>query len=156
MDNVRRRQGGSGSAAVGVNGLAHKQQEEMSMSNGDGGGKTKTPAETPTWVYALLVLFAVITVVTYPVPFQPHGEPTLKHVFFYGWMTAISTGCGVLPFMVMPNVPKFWVGISNGKTKRTTSACVVCLFSSHHLRSLYTRRLTNFNLTMYSQLLRPA
>ena len=121
MDNVRRRQVGvgSGSAAVGVNGFAHKQQEEMmKMSNGDGSIKTKaTPAKTPTWVYALLVLFAAVTVLTYPVPFQPHGEPTLKHVFFYGWMTAISTGCGVLPFMIMPDVPKFWVGISNGKTK---------------------------------------
>jgi hypothetical protein len=71
-------------------------------------------ATTPTWVLVLLVLFAVITYVTYPVPFQPHGEPTLRHVFFYGWMTAISTGLGVLPFMVLQQVGKYWVGISNG------------------------------------------
>ena len=118
MDNVRRRQGGSNAAAAasptkeGSNGVMIKEQQEM-MNNGNGKNKPAS-ADTPLWVYALLVLFAVITFVTYPVPFQPHGDPKLKHVFFYGWMTAISTGCGVLPFMVLPDVPKFWVGISNG------------------------------------------
>jgi hypothetical protein len=83
-------------------------------------------ATTPTWVLVLLVLFAVITYVTYPVPFQPHGEPTLRHVFFYGWMTAISTGLGVLPFMVLQQVGKYWVGISNGTSFLGSSPFHVC------------------------------
>eukprot|EP00977_Amphora_coffeiformis_P006176 scaffold1332_cov166-Amphora_coffeaeformis.AAC.4 len=118
MDNVRRRQGASttnDSSPVKVsttsNGSAAKE------NGGDSKDKVeiKGAAHTPLWVYVLLVVFAIVSFVTYPVPFQPHGEPTLRHVFFYGWMTAISTGCGVLPFLVLPEVPKFWVGISNGK-----------------------------------------
>lgn len=123
MDNVRRRQGGNNATASptkeGNNiGIIMEQEEMTTMNNGNGKDKpASSTAVTPPWVYALLLLFAVVTLVTYPVPFQPHGEPNLKHVFFYGWMTAISTGCGVLPFMVLPDVPKFWVGISNGTSR---------------------------------------
>lgn len=120
MENVRRRQGASSTTndspvkvmPTGNNGL------KAALNNGDDSKEKieiKSDAQTPLWAFALLAVFAVISFTTYPVPFQPHGEPTLKHVFFYGWMTAISTGCGVLPFMVLPEVPKFWVGISNGK-----------------------------------------
>ena len=70
---------------------------------------------TPFWVIALLLVFVAVTVVTIPHPFQPHGEPTMNHVFYYGWLTALSTGLGVLPFMCLPDVPAFWVGISNGE-----------------------------------------
>ena len=71
---------------------------------------------TPYWVYLLLTAIAGITVVTRPEPFQPpHGsEPTLRHVFFYGWLTALSTGLGAVPFFFLPRVSTFFVGISNG------------------------------------------
>ena len=108
MDNVRRRQGAGTASATDANG-------DKSNVNAENGKKKKSTPTTPTWVYVLLLAFAVVTAVTWPVPFQPHGEPTMKHVFFYGWMTAISTGCGVLPFMILRDVAKFWVGISNGK-----------------------------------------
>ena len=45
-------------------------------------------AATPSWAYATLALFIAITVVSFPIPFQPEGEATLKHVFYY---TAIRT-----------------------------------------------------------------
>jgi hypothetical protein len=85
----------------------HQQQQQ----NG-----TKGPAKTPIWVYALLFAFAILTYVTKPVPFHPaHGQaPTIQHVFYYGWLTAMSTGCGALPFFLFPDVASFWVGISNG------------------------------------------
>lgn len=70
---------------------------------------------TPFWVIALLLVFVAVTIVTIPHPFQPHGEPTMNHVFYYGWLTALSTGLGVLPFICLPDVPTFWVGISNGE-----------------------------------------
>jgi hypothetical protein len=64
----------------------------------------------------LLLLIAVITVVTIPHPFHPtHNEPpSYQHVFYYGWLTALSTGMGVLPFLFLPQVPSFWIGVSNG------------------------------------------
>jgi zinc transporter, ZIP family len=95
----------------------------LEVTNGNGGKANadkshRQATPTPTWVYVLLVAFAIITVVTCPRPFQPHGEPTVHHVFFYGWLTAISTGLGVLPFIFhVTNVASYWVGISNGESK---------------------------------------
>ena len=84
------------------------------------GGRHPT---TPAWVYLLLLCFAAVTYVAIPEPFHPpHGQqPTITHVFYYGWLTAISTGLGALPFLLVPDVKSFWVGISNG-----TCVCSVC------------------------------
>jgi hypothetical protein len=73
--------------------------------------------DTPTWVYGALISFAVITYVTMPNPLQPHHgeEPSIQHVFYYGWLTAISTGLGAIPLMFAPNLASYWVGISNGR-----------------------------------------
>ena len=72
--------------------------------------------KTPVWVYVLLFLFAGLSLLTIPQPFHPvHGqEPTILHVFYYGWLTALSTGLGALPFLLFPDIQSYWVGISNG------------------------------------------
>jgi hypothetical protein len=128
MENVRRRQAKTTAASSSTPDAITNGREPVNTTHAslsphniitaiDGKDKdvlSKTMPKTPLWVYPLLLSFLVVTIVTYPRPFQPHGEPTLKHVFFYGWMTAISTGCGVLPFMIMQDVASFWVGVSNG------------------------------------------
>lgn len=96
-----------------------------SKANGSKSGKKE---DTPLWVKILLVVIAVISVTTIPHPFHPEGEPSLQHVFYYGWLTALSTGLGVAPFVFLPDVPTFWVGISNGKNNlsllfRLSSGC---------------------------------
>jgi len=70
---------------------------------------------TSPWVYGALVLFAVLSYVAMPDPLQPpHGEsPSIQHVFYYGWLTAISTGLGAIPLVFTPNLASYWVGISN-------------------------------------------
>jgi hypothetical protein len=85
----------------------------------DGNGKekdTKTTKTTSPWVYFALATFAFISYVTMPNPLQPHHgeEPSIQHVFYYGWLTAISTGLGAIPLVFAPNLASFWVGISNG------------------------------------------
>lgn len=76
---------------------------------------TRAKEATPSWVIVILITFAAITVFTVPHPFHPVGEPQLQHVFYYGWLTAVSTGAGVLPFVFLPDgVPSFWIGVSNG------------------------------------------
>lgn len=79
--------------------------------------KKREVHKTETWVYGALILFALITYYGMPHPLQPHHgeEPTIQHVFYYGWMTAISTGLGAIPLVFAPNLSSFWVGISNGK-----------------------------------------
>lgn len=76
----------------------------------------RTQQPTSPWVYAALVLFAAITYLTMPQPLQPvHGEePSIQHVFYYGWLTAISTGLGAIPLVFTPGLADYWVGISNG------------------------------------------
>ena len=75
---------------------------------------------TPSWVYLALLSIAVISYVALPDPLQPHyGEsPTIRHVFYYGWLTAVSTGLGAIPLALAPNLSSYWVGISNGTFRR--------------------------------------
>jgi hypothetical protein len=55
------------------------------------------------------------------------GRATLLHVWYFGWITALSTGLGTLPFMVVSEMNKWWLGVSNG------AFCVrsVCLCAYH-------------------------
>lgn len=88
----------------------------------------KLTEKTPFWVPCLLTVFAIITIVAVPHPFHPQGEPSLNHVFYYGWLTALSTGLGVIPFIVLPDVPTFWVGISNAVAAGMMLAASYSLF----------------------------
>ena len=95
--------------------LTSLSEQEAELKEERNGRAEKSLRETPTWVVLTLLAFAVVTVVTFPHPFHPHGEPSLQHVFYYGWLTALSTGLGVVPFIFLPDVAVYWVGISNGE-----------------------------------------
>lgn len=71
--------------------------------------------KTAPWVWCTLATFVIITYVTMPVPLQPpHGQaPSIQHVFYYGWLTAIFTGLGAVPLAFAPNLASYWVGLSN-------------------------------------------
>ena len=90
--------------------------------------------KTAPWVWGALVLFAIITYVTMPVPLQPpHGQaPSIQHVFYYGWLTAIFTGLGAVPLAFAPNLASYWVGLSNGTYRHPTGKVALlfrCLLS---------------------------
>lgn len=72
--------------------------------------------KTSPWVWCVLALFAFITYVAIPDPLQPpHGQhPSIQHVFYYGWLTAVFTGLGAIPLAFAPNLASYWVGLSNG------------------------------------------
>ena len=53
----------------------------------------------------------IISVVTFP-RFNTE-KPTTQEVFYCGWMTAVSTGLGVIPFLVFKEPNKLYMGISN-------------------------------------------
>lgn len=73
-------------------------------------------ATTSPWVWGALASFIVITYVAMPDPLQPlHGQnPSIQHVFYYGWLTAVFTGLGAIPLAFAPNLASYWVGLSNG------------------------------------------
>lgn len=70
---------------------------------------------TPTWAYLAFAAIVIVSYVTLPSPLQPqHGEePSIQHVFYYGWLTAVSTGLGAVPLAFAPNLSTYWVGVSN-------------------------------------------
>jgi len=76
---------------------------------------TMTRTKTSPWVWAALASFTILTYVTMPDPLQPpHGQsPSIQHVFYYGWLTAITTGLGAIPLAFAPNLASYWVGLSN-------------------------------------------
>ena len=84
--------------------------------------RTMIKQSTSPWVWATLVLFAVITYAAMPDPLQPpHGQaPSIQHVFYYGWLTAIFTGLGAIPLAFAPNLAPYWVGLSNGTSYVTS------------------------------------
>jgi len=94
---------------------------------------TMTTTKTSHWVWATIAFFAVLTYVTMPDPLQPpHGQsPSIQHVFYYGWLTAIFTGLGAVPLAFAPNLASYWVGLSNGTLRRPTEClqCLLCLVS---------------------------
>lgn len=101
--------------------LQHQAMEVAEAEKKVLNGQPRSPPTTPKWVYVLLIAFAILTFVTIPKPFHPPPgvAPSIEHVFFYGWLTAMSTGLGALPFLLFPDVATFWVGISNGTFGRS-------------------------------------
>lgn len=64
--------------------------------------------------YTLLILLIAISIITYPTDiWDAKVTVTYQHVWYYGWITAVSTGVGVLPFFLISEPDKYWIGVSN-------------------------------------------
>lgn len=74
--------------------------------------ETKTP-KTPLVTMGSFALIALISYFTYPDTLQPVGRPTLNHVWYFGWISALSTGLGVLPLIFSPKLDSYWIGVTN-------------------------------------------
>lgn len=74
----------------------------------------KDEVHTSTRSIIALTVVIVITLVAYPrTDLRDGGDVTIHHVWYYGWLTAVSTGLGVVPLIFAPELDKFWVGVSN-------------------------------------------
>lgn len=66
---------------------------------------------------AILTLAAIITITIIACPASVvNGTDTLvtlPHVFYSGWVTAVATGVGVVPFFFLKEPSKFYTGMSN-------------------------------------------
>lgn len=92
--------------------------EEASSSSKGSISKTKSNSITTIDVVIFFILI-VVTVVTHPKLLHwtsptKVGHVSLNYVWYYGWITAISTGLGALPFIFFKEPDKLWMGISNG------------------------------------------
>lgn len=67
----------------------------------------------------ICVLLIVVSIFSYPPNFFSGSslignlKVPLSFVWYYGWITALSTGLGALPFIFFKEPSKFWVGVSN-------------------------------------------
>lgn len=74
---------------------------------------TTDVVKTPMITIVSLLVIAAISVLTYPESLQPVGRPTVQHVWYFGWISALSTGLGVLPLIFSPTLDSWWIGVTN-------------------------------------------
>ncbi len=95
-------------AVNGADKVASKKTDEVA----------EQPRQPPTASKATIVGTVVVALISYftlPDSLQPIGRPTVQHVWYYGWISALSTGLGVIPLIFAPDLDKYWVGVSNGE-----------------------------------------
>ena len=119
MPATQRKKDGDGSTGSKESSAAKSQNElvssEAAATNGKPTKERKIAPAATALEWAALVTLILLTYFLMPHPLHPEGEPSIHHVFYYGWLTAVSTGLGVVPLIFAPNLASYWVGISNGK-----------------------------------------
>jgi ZIP family zinc transporter len=70
-------------------------------------------AQADDWLsYLLLVLVVAVTVFSFPR--EVFEGVSLQKVWYFGWITAVSTGLGVVPFYFVGAPNKAFMGLANG------------------------------------------
>jgi hypothetical protein len=87
-------------------------------------------ASTSTTTILLSVLIVAISYFTYPENLQPFGRPDVGHVWYFGWISALSTGLGVLPLIISPELNSYWIGVTNGELDSTRTQ-ILTIFLRH-------------------------
>ena len=93
------------------------------------------PVRTPKRAIFGSLILLLITYFTLPDTLQPVGKPTIQHVWYFGWISAISTGLGVIPLIFAPDFDTYYVGISNGKIY--SSFALFCTFTNRHWNLIF-------------------
>lgn len=73
-----------------------------------------SPQDQPTskWTWAGYLLLLIITKYTLPDELRT-SNPTVQHVWFYGWITALSTGAGAAPLILAHDMGKAMLAFGN-------------------------------------------
>ena len=91
-----------------------KAQANMDLEDDADDGKGKIPKSKPNYMgYFLLGAVVMLTYIMYPKSPINDDSISIHHVFYCGWLTAISTGLGIIPFLFLHEPEKFWLGVSN-------------------------------------------
>lgn len=78
--------------------------------------------------YVLAALLVLETLHGWAHQHHHRGHKSAHYVWWCGWLTAIATGLGALPFYWLRNINKFWLGICNGLAAGMMIAATGCLF----------------------------
>lgn len=63
-------------------------------------------------VAALIAVMGGVSYFTMPASLTTK-DPTVQHVWYYGWLAALSTGLGALPLLFMSKPDNKWMSVSN-------------------------------------------
>ncbi|CAH0487981.1 unnamed protein product [Peronospora farinosa] len=101
---------------------------------------------TRRFAYALALTMIFITFYSFPMHHHFHGRggKNARYVWWCGWLTAVATGLGALPFYWIQNIDKFWLGICNGLAAGMMIAATGCLFHE----GLYVSHATNYGVSV--------
>ena len=74
-----------------------------------------------------LIAVAVISCVTFGFVMKSGSNNQLLHVWAYSWITAVCTGIGAIPFLLVDDVNKYWLGVCNAAAAGMMIAASVVL-----------------------------
>lgn len=97
-----------------VNNSEHGKQSNNNRENENDEGEKQHQRSHPTswWTWSAYLLLLVVSKYTLPEDFRP-TVPTLQHVWYYGWVTALSTGLGAAPLLLTHDMGKQMLGVGN-------------------------------------------
>ncbi|DAZ98416.1 TPA: hypothetical protein N0F65_000130 [Lagenidium giganteum] len=76
---------------------------------------------------AFITAAVMLAITIYSFPTGNAGKDA-HYVWWCGWLTAVATGLGALPFYWIHDVDKYWLGICNGLAAGMMLAATGCLF----------------------------
>lgn len=77
--------------------------------------------------YGYAAAAAMLLITFYSMPHGASGK-SAHYVWWCGWLTAVATGLGALPFYWLRDINKYWLGICNGLAGGMMLAATGCLF----------------------------
>ena len=75
-----------------------------------------------------LIAVFVISCITFGLVMMSDSNNQLLHVWAYSWITAVCTGIGAIPFLLVDDVSKYWFGVCNAAAAGMMIAASVILF----------------------------
>ena len=77
-------------------------------------------------VYSIVLIAATVFSIRWAES-DLYGGRTAAHVWWYGWITALSTGIGALPFAFVKSTSDWWLGLANAVAGGMMTAASVAL-----------------------------
>lgn len=103
----------------------HSHEDESDAEDEEDNEPLELDASTKRYGYAVAALMVVITF--YSIPHGASGK-SAHYVWWCGWLTAVATGLGAVPFYWLRDINKYWLGICNGLAGGMMLAATGCLF----------------------------
>ncbi|KAL3783847.1 hypothetical protein ACHAWO_011443 [Cyclotella atomus] len=102
---------------------AHILKDALSESQED-----STPETSSSQLRSCLILTLFLLITIFAHPGSGFNTPTIHTVFYYGWISAVSTGLGVLPLCLISNMKEYYIGVSNAIAAGMMMAASYSLF----------------------------